>query len=385
MNNFTYHNPVRIRFGKGAVASLAEELPADATILMVYGGGSIKKNGVYDRVMAVAKDRIAGEFGGIEPNPLYETCMKAVDAVGTAGANFLLAVGGGSVLDATKFIAAASKFDGGDPWRILSEGAEVASALPFGTILTLPATGSEMNGNSVISRRSTNEKLAFGSPRVLPVFSILDPETTYTLPPRQVTNGIVDAFVHVMEQYLTYPVGGYLQDRQAEAILLTLIDRAKAVKNDPNDYDTRAAIMWCATLALNGLIGCGVPGDWTTHAVGHELTALYGVDHAQSLAIVLPGVMRHQRDRKREKLLQYGERVWGIRATDEARRIDEAIARTEEFFRDTGCDTRLSDYGIPESAGRIVAERLEKRGVKSLGEHSAITPSHVAEILKLRA
>ena len=384
MDNFTFHNPVKILFGAGSIARLSEELPPDATVLMVYGGGSIKKNGVYDQVVSAAGNRIRGEFAGIEANPLYETCMRAVAEAKRVSANFLLAVGGGSVVDAVKFIAAAATWNQpDDPWTILSNEATIENALPFGAILTLPATGSEMNENSVISRESTNEKLAFGSEKVLPVFSILDPETTYSLPDRQVANGIVDAFVHVVEQYLTYPVGAHLQDRQAEAILLTLIDQATAVKRDPKDYNTRATIMWSATQALNGLIGCGVPQDWATHMIGHELTALHGIDHAQSLAVVLPGVLYHERDRKREKLLQYAERVWNLTDGTEAERIEAAIERTDEFFRETGCPTRLSDYGIGSETCQRVAERLRSRDV-SLGEHEEIRSDGISEILALR-
>ena len=384
MDNFTFHNPVRIRFGAGTIRELSTELPEDAKVLLVYGGGSIKKNGVYDQVISAAGDRIADEFPGIEANPLYETCMRAVALVKRISADFLLAVGGGSVVDAVKFIAAAAAWTrDDDPWTILSDDAPIERALPFGAVLTLPATGSEMNKNSVISRASTNEKLAFGDDKVLPVFSILDPETTYTLPDRQVANGIVDAFVHVMEQYLTYPVGGDLQDRQAEAILLTLIDQAEAVKRDPTDYDTRATIMWSATQALNGLICCGVPEDWATHMIGHELTALHGIDHAQSLAVVLPGVMYHERERKREKLLQYAERVWGLVEGSEEERIGAAIERTDRFFRETGCPTRLSDYGIKSDTCQGVAERLERRDV-SLGEHKEIRADAIEAILQLR-
>ncbi len=232
MRNFEYFNPTRIVFGKGTIAKLADLIPADARPLLLYGGGSIKKNGVYDQVIAALEKFHVAEFGGIEPNPRYETCMKAVEKVQAEKCDFLLAVGGGSVLDACKFIAAATKFEGDDPWDILSKWVPVEAAVPLGAVLTLPATGSEMNAGSVINRDSTNEKLFFGSDLVRPVFSILDPETTYSLPPNQTANGIVDAFVHVVEQYATYPGPNPLQDRQAEAILKTLIDEGpKALTN----------------------------------------------------------------------------------------------------------------------------------------------------------
>lgn len=384
MWNFTYHNPVKIVFGKGSIAELANLVPPDQKIMMTYGGGSIKRNGVYDQVLAALRGRVLVEFGGIEPNPRYETLMRAVAQVRAEGIDFLLAVGGGSVLDGTKFIAAAVEYTGDDPWDILAREAPVTAALPLGAVLTLPATGSEMNGNAVISRESTREKLAFSSPLVYPRFSILDPETTYSLSPRQVANGIVDTFVHVAEQYLTYSVNAPLQDRQAEAILLTLIEEAPKVKADPQNYDVRANLMWCATQALNGLIGCGVPQDWATHTIGHELTAFFGLDHGQTLAIVLPAVLKHQRARKAGKLIQYAQRVWGIQGLTDEATIDAAIARTEEFFRSVGNPTRLSDYGVKLADCQPIVERFKERG-QMFGEHKAIGAQQVGEILALCA
>ncbi|NQU84519.1 MAG: iron-containing alcohol dehydrogenase, partial [Mariniphaga sp.] len=284
MYNFEYKNPVKIIFGKGTIPQVANELPKEAKILMTYGGGSIKKNGVYDQVKKALKSFDLLEFGGIEANPHYETCMKVVDLIKAEKVNFLLSVGGGSVLDATKFIAAAVKYEGDDAWDILAKGAEVKEAMPLADVLTLPATGSEMNGNSVISRVSTQEKLAFGSPKVMPVFSILDPETIFSLPDRQVANGVVDAFVHVIEQYLTFPVNSPIQDRFAESILKTLVEEGPKILSNRTDYDSAANFMWSATVALNGLIGSGVPQDWATHMIGHELTAYHGIDHARTLA-----------------------------------------------------------------------------------------------------
>ncbi len=381
MFDFTFHNPTKILFGKNAIERIGEELPADARILMTYGGGSIKRNGVYERVMHVLKGRRVTEFGGIEPNPRYETLMPAVELVRREEIDFLLAVGGGSVLDGTKFIAAAVPFEG-DPWDILEKRAEVRKALPIGAVLTLPGTGSEMNGNAVITRWEKKAKLAFYSPLVYPRFAALDPQTTFSLPPRQTANGIVDAFVHVMEQYLTYPVNAPLQDRMAEAILLTLIEQAPKVLENPTDYDTRASIMWCATTALNGIIGVGVPQDWATHAIGHEITALYDIDHARTLAIVLPGVMEVKRREKMEKLLQYAERVWGIREGDEDGCIDEAIERTREFFESVGIPTRLSAYGIGAEAIPAIVQQLKYHGMTALGEHGDITPEVAARILE---
>ncbi len=386
MNNFTFHNPTKIIFGKNSISQLKTVLDPGSKILMTYGGGSIKRNGVYDQVTDALKNYSIHEFGDIEPNPEYETCMKAVRVVKDEGIDFLLSVGGGSVLDGTKFIAASTYYTGKDPWDILTEGAQktVKKALPIGCVLTLPATGSEMNGNAVISRRARGEKLAFSSPHVYPQFSILDPETTYSLPERQVINGIVDAYIHVIEQYLTYDVQTPLQDRQAEAILMTLIEQAQLVKENPRDYNARANIMWCATQALNGTIVCGAVEDWTTHRIGHELTVLHGLDHAQTLAIILPAVMQHQREKKKDKILQYAERIWGITGSDPKKSIDEAIEKTVSFFNSIGMPTRLRDYKLTPDSCMTAADNLAKRG-DVLGEHKDIGKKEVQEILRLCA
>jgi len=381
MNNFTYRNPVELVFGKGTIAELRRLVPQGDRVLFAYGGGSIKKNGVYDQVRAALEGREVLEFAGIEPNPRYETCMKAVDLCRREGVGFLLAVGGGSVLDAVKFIAAAVPFQG-EPWDILAKHARVEAALPLGSVLTLPATGSEMNGNSVISRDETREKLAFYSPLVYPKFSILDPETTFTLPPRQTANGVVDAFAHTMEQYMTYPADAPLQDRMAEAILSTLIEIGPKLLEHPHDYQLRANMMWTATMALNGLIGLGVPQDWATHGIGHELTALYGMDHGQTLAVVMPAVWRFKFADKKAKLAQYAKRVWGVAGTEEEK-AKAAIEKTEEFFRLLGVKTRLAEYGA-ENAVEQVPPRLAQRGVV-LGERRDIGPDQVREILRLCA
>lgn len=382
MLNFTYCNPVRIVFGKGSIAELANLVSPEEKVMLTYGGGSIKKNGVYDQVRNALKNNTVIDFGGIEPNPKFETLMKAVEIARGEEVDFLLAVGGGSVLDGTKFIAAAIPFEPGREWEIVSRRAEIEDAIPLGSVMTLPATGSEMNPTAVISREASVEKLAFSSPLVFPQFAILDPETTYTLPERQTVNGIVDSYIHVMEQYMTYPVNAALQDRQAEGLLLALIDEGPKALVSPHDYDVRANLMWIATQALNGLIGCGVPGDWATHMIGHELTALYGIDHARTLAIVLPALLRHERERKAEKLLQYGERVWGIREGNREERIEAAIEKTAEFFRSLGAPTRLSDYGIGAEAADAVEKRIKERGL-IYGDHRHIGPKEVGEILRL--
>lgn len=380
MMNFVFHNPVKILFGKGQIAAIAREIPQDATVLMTYGGGSIKANGVYDQVMAALSGHKVLEYGGIEPNPSYETLMPAVELARSNGVDYLLAVGGGSVLDGTKFIAAAIPFQG-DPWDICAKDAPVASAVAIGAVLTLPATGSEMNFFSVVSRKATQEKLSFGSPKVFPKFSVLDPTVTFSLPPRQIGNGVVDAFVHVMEQYLTYPAGAPLQDRMAESILLTLIEEGPKTYANPQDYDARANMMWCATMALNGLIGVGVPQDWSTHAIGHELTALHGLDHAQTLAVVLPSMMNVQRHAKREKLIQYAQRVWGIAGADGDAAIDQAIAKTRAFFESLGVPTRLSGYGVGDEQFAEIVARFERRGETSLGERGEVAPATIRQVL----
>lgn len=382
MLNFEFYNPTKIVFGDNTIARLADLIPSDARVLVLFGGNSARKNGTLDEVTDALGERTVHQFGGIEPNPSYETMMEAVRLVRNEKLDFLLAVGGGSVIDGTKFVAAAAGFTG-DPWEILlSHGSNVESALPFGTVLTLPATGSEMNCGSVITRKETQAKLAFLNHHVFPQFSILDPTKTYTLPPRQIANGVVDAFVHIVEQYLTYPVGGRVQDRFAEGLLQTLIEVGPQALETPQDADARANLMWTATLALNGLIGSGVPQDWATHMIGHELTALHGIDHARTLAIVLPSLLNVQRDEKRQKLLQYASRVWQINEGDEEQRIDQAIARTVAFFESLGIKTRLADYDLgPETIDKVV-DQLVAHGMTTLGEHQSITPDVSRTILE---
>jgi len=386
MNNFEFYNPVRICFGKGEISKLSKLVPKGANILLTYGGGSIKKNGVYDQVVTALKDFNIIEFGGIEANPHYETLMKGVAIAKANKIDFLLAVGGGSVLDGTKFIAAASLWEGSDPWEILSRRSEVhvGKALPIGTVLTLPATGSEMNGNAVVTRWETKDKLAFDSEFVLPVFSILDPQVVFSLPQIQVANGIVDAFIHVMEQYLTYPANAPIQDRFAESILTTLIEEGTKVLADRADYDAAANFMWAATMALNGLIGVGVPQDWATHMIGHELTAFQGIDHGQTLCIVLPGIMKLKRENKKDKILQYGERVWKITKGTEDERIDATIQKTVEFFESVGIKTKLSDYGVGKEIVGKVVDRFIKRGIKKIGEKGIISTDDIAKILEMQ-
>jgi NADP-dependent alcohol dehydrogenase len=382
MQNFTFHNPTRILFGAGQIGSLRREVPHGVRILLTYGGGSIKANGVYDQVKRALEGFDLLEFGGIEPNPTFETLMKGVELARREKVEFLLAVGGGSVLDGTKFIAAAVPYQGNE-WDIVGRHMAPRAALPMGTVLTLPATGSEANCYAVVTKAATREKIAFSSPLLFPRFSIMDPETTYSLPPRQIANGVVDAFAHTCEQYLTYAAEAPLQDRFAEAILRTLVEEGPRTLADPRDYVSRSNVMWCATQALGGAVGAGVPQDWATHAIGHELTALHGLDHAQTLAVILPNLLWVQRVGKREKLAQYAERVWDIRDGSEAVRIEKGIIATRAFFETMGSPTHLGAYGVDESHFGEIVERLRNRMVLPLGERKDITHEKVMEILAL--
>ena len=373
MLNFEFQNPTRIVFGKDTVSSLDKLVPIDARVLILYGGQSAERTGTLNEVRQALGGRTRHEFGGIEANPTLETMLKAVELVRAQNIDFLLAVGGGSVIDGTKFVAAAANFSG-DPWQILeSFGGAVNSALPLGVVLTLSATGSEMNAGAVVTRKATQTKAFFTSPLVFPKFSILDPTKTYTLPARQLANGVVDSFTHIVEQYLTYPVGGRVQDRLAEGLLQTLIEIGLKVVKEPVDYETRANLRWTATVALNGLVGAGVPQDWATHLVGHELTAQFGMDHAQTLAVLLPSMLRVRRDGKRAKLLQYAERVWGITQGSEDERIDLAIEQTRTFFESVGVKTHLSDYGISADAIDSLVHQLQEHHMTQLGERQDVT------------
>lgn len=386
MNNFQFYNPTRIIFGEGSIAKLQELIPLESRVLMLYGGGSIKKNGVYQQVTEALREHELFEFGGIEPNPEYTTLMKAVQLVRENQIDFLLAVGGGSVIDGTKFVAAAAPYPGKDPWEIVDQGLgpNLKEALPIGTVLTLPATSSEMNNKGVISYREKGRKKSFTSDKVFPKFSILDPKTTYSLPQKQVRNGLVDAYIHILEQYLTYPVGATMQDRQSEALLMTIHDIAKAaLEMDPPDYLARANYMWVCTNALNGLIGMGVPQDWATHGIGHALTVLYGLDHAESLAVVLPWLLWYKREQKHDKLLQYGSRVLGQNSQDPDEQIDKTIEALSAFFHSLGMPTTLTAYGLdPDKVAEETRKQLEDEKF-TRGEHRDITPAAAAAILSL--
>jgi NADP-dependent alcohol dehydrogenase len=381
MLNFSFQNTTQILFGEGQIASLKKHIPSDAKILITYGGGSIKSNGVYDQVAAALSEHTFFEFSGIEPNPSYDTLMKAQDIIKENNIDFILAVGGGSVVDGSKFIAAAALFEGDDAWDIVSKQARIKKALPLACVLTLPATGSESNTGAVVTR--DGNKLPFASPLVRPIFAVLDPAVTLSLSDRQISNGVVDAFVHTMEQYLTYSVNAKVQDRFAEGLLLTLVEEGpKALAPATSkDLEIRGNIMWAATMALNGLIGAGVPQDWATHMIGHELTGTHGIDHARTLAIVLPAVMKVCKDAKREKLLQYAERIWNVTEGDEDSRINRAIELTEQFFETMQVPTRLSHVDLGEADIDVLIEKLTNHGMVKLGEHKAVTPDVSREIL----
>jgi len=381
MLNFEFYNPTRIIFGQDTVKEIARYLPKDARVLILYGGQSAIKNGTIDEVKHVLSPFYYNEFSGIEANPHFETLLNAVELVKKDKINFLLAVGGGSVIDGTKFVAQAALYRD-DPWQILTrEGPKVKDALPIGVVLTIPATGSEMNCRGVVTRAKTQEKLSFRTELVYPKFSVLDPTKTYTLPKRQLENGLVDSFVHTLEQYLTYPVDAKVTDAFAEGVLRTLIEIAPDVINKTHDYNSRANFMWAATVALNGVLATGVPEDWATHRIGHELTALYGIDHARTLALILPVLWRLKITEKQAKLCQYAERVWDIHSGSELEKAEIAISKTIEFFESLGMKMQLSDYGVTKDI-ELLLQRLEKHGQTALGEHQDITLAVSRKILE---
>ncbi len=383
MKNFEYKNPTKILFGKGQIANLDNEIPKNAKILMLYGGGSIKRNGIYKQVMQALNSRKVVEFGGIPANPEYEILMKAVSVIKNQNLDYILAVGGGSVIDGAKFISASVKYQGVDAWNILTKNEPITDALPFATVLTLPASGSEMNSGAVVSRRSTKEKLVFKSPLTFPQFSILDPSVIQSLPKRQIVNGIVDAFMHTLEQYMTYPVGAFLQDRFAEGILQTLVEISEKVIKNPSDYESASNFMWSCTMALNGLISQGVPSDWGVHAIGHELTALFGIDHARTLAIVAPRYYEFCFENKKEKLAQFAERVWRITEGTTTEKAKKSIEKIEDFFNSLGVKTKLSDYTKDyKKTAEEISKRFIQRNWLGIGEHKSLTPDNIASILK---
>ena len=383
MNNFNLHIPTQLYFGKDQHKELSRLIPANSKILLLYGGGSIKHNGIYEQVIGELSSFDVIEFGGIEANPQYTTLTKALEVIKLNEINFLLAAGGGSFIDGTKFLASAALYEGEHPWDILEKGLRTEIGLPFGTVLTLPATGSEMNSGAVISRKETGQKLAMGGPGLFPVFSIADPTVVASLPKRQLANGIVDAFTHVMEQYMTYPTSATLQDRISEGILSTLIEIAPRVMSTPENFELAANFMWCCNMALNGIIQKGVPTDWSIHAIGHEITAAYGIDHARTLAIVLPSMYRYKLEKKELKLAQYGRRVLGLTG-DDRKVAEQAIDHTEDFFRSLGIGTKLSDYDVDNASAfpQSCVTSMEKQRTIILGEHKDIRSKDVKSILE---
>ncbi|MCK8523957.1 iron-containing alcohol dehydrogenase [Aquimarina sp. D1M17] len=383
MLNFNFYNPTHVVFGKDRLSEIATLIPENAKVLIIYGGGSIKKFGTFDKIVKALESFEIFEFGGIEPNPQLQTCIKAAEYIKENNIDFILAVGGGSVLDATKYISIAAKYYGNDYKSLIKHGftpVPVTEAVPFGTVLTLPATGSEMNAFSVISDETG--KYAVYSPLFFPKFSFLDPTLTYTLPKKQVANGIVDTFIHVVEQYITFPVDAKFQDRAAEGILQTLVEIGDYTLNNPEDYDARANFMWCATMALNGVVGSGVPQDWSTHMIGHEFTAKFDIDHGRTLAMVLPSLLRERKENKKAKLLQYAERVWGITEGNADERIEAAIQQTENFFNSLGVPTKISDYSVKKEELKDIITQLESHGMVALSETGDLTLDVAERILE---
>lgn len=384
MLNFEFKNPTKIIFGKGQIEKLSKEIPSNAKILMLYGGGSIKKNGIYEEVKKALTGFTVLEFGGIPANPEYAVLLQALQIIKKENITYLLAVGGGSVIDGTKFLSAAALYTGDNPWDILTKAIRTDKGMPFGTVLTLPATGSEMNSGAVITNTATKEKLAMGGPGLFPEFSILDPQVVQSIPKRQLVNGITDAFTHVLEQYMTYPSQAFLQDRFAESIMQTLIEIAPRIIANPSDYEAAGNFMWSCTMALNGLIQKGVPTDWAVHAMGHELTALFGIDHARTLAIIAPSHYRYNFEVKKEKLAQYAERVWGIKQGTIEEKAKAAILKTEDFFHSLEIKTKLSEYTEKyQGTAELIEKRFTERGWMGLGEYKSLSPADVEKIVSM--
>jgi len=382
MLNFSYFNPTRIFFGEHAIERAVALVPEEARVMILYGRSSAVKYGVVSELRSALKKRWMVVFGGVEPNPEYDQLMPGIDLAVREGVDFIIGIGGGSVIDAAKFIAAAVGYSQ-DPWTfVMDRGATIRGALPVGAVVTMPASGSEANNRAVISRRSVGIKRAFMNDHLFPLFAALDPTKTFSLPPRYIGNGVVDTYVHVLEQYLTYPVGGEVQDRLAEGLLLLLLNQGPKALEDPYNYTVRANLMWSATLGLNGLIGAGVPQDWAAHRAGYELTMLYGLDHAQTLAVLVPAMMDVRREVKREKLLQYGERVWSMKEGAPDERIEKAISLTRNFFEKMGLSTRMSGYGVHDFDVDLVVQKLEEHAVLPLGEKLDIDAEVMRSILR---
>ena len=384
MLNFEFKNPTKIIFGKETIAKISSEIPKDAKVLMLYGGGSIKSNGIYEQVKNALVNFEVIEFGGIPANPEYAVLIKALEIIKSEKITYLLAVGGGSVIDGTKFLSSAALYEGENPWDIVSKFIRTEIGMPFGCVLTMPATGSEMNSGAVITRAETQEKYGMGGPGLFPQFSILDPQVIQSIPPHQIANGIMDAFSHVLEQYMTFPTQAFLQDRFCESIMQTLIQVAQTVIENPFNHEAASNYMWSCTMALNGLIQKGVPTDWAIHAIGHELTALFGIDHARTLAIIAPSHYRYNFEAKKKKLAQFAERVFGIQEGTTEEKANAGIIKMEEFIHSLNIKTRLSEYTPNfEGTAEKILDRFIKRNWLTLGEHKNLAPSDVEKIVKM--
>lgn len=385
MENFTYYNPVQLIFGKGQMEQLSMLIPNyGKKVLLVYGGGSIKRNGVYEKVQEQL-NKIGAEvheLSGVEPNPKLSTVKQGVEICKQHGIEFLLAVGGGSVIDCTKLIAAASKYDG-DPWDFVIKKATPEAALPLGTVLTLAATGSEMNAGSVITNWDTHEKYGWGSPLVFPKFSILDPTNTFTVPKNQTVYGMVDMMSHVFEQYFSHTTNSPLQDRMCESVLKTVIETAPKLLNDLENYEYRETILYNGTIALNGTLSMGVIGDWATHNIEHAVSAVYDIPHGGGLAILQPNWMKYVLSEGTAKFKQMAVRVFNV--SDEGKTDEEValegIEKLREFWTSIGAPSSLADYNIDDSKLDLMAERAMANGV--FGKYKKLDKNDCLEILRM--
>ena len=383
MISFALCNPTDIRFGKGQIAALNDLVPPDARVLLLYGGGSILRNGIDAQVRSALAGRQVLAFGGVEPNPVYETLQRAAEQARAADVDFVVGVGGGSVVDAAKFLAAMIASGDSDPWDRFVAEEFPAEAIPVGAVLTLAATGSESNAVSVISSRSRGLKLPFRNDRARPRFAILDPSTLASLSVKQLQNGVVDAFTHVLEQYMTRPVNAPIQYGYSETLMRVLAEWGPRLLESgpgPEGDDARENIMWAANQALNGLIAAGVPEDWSTHMIGHAITAVYGIDHARTLSAVMPALMRHEIGRKQSMLARLGRLVWHIHEPDDAVAAAKAIDATERFFQRMGCPISPADFDVEFEIDPVIAH-LEKAGHTKLGESGVIDSTAIREIL----
>jgi len=383
MNDFQFYNPVKVNFGKDSLELLPEMLQPYKNILLLYSENVIKDIGLYDRLMTHLDGKNILEYNGIKANPAYEDCMECVEMIRQNPVDLILAVGGGSVIDGGKFISAAAPFKGDDPWDMLAKEEPIQDTVPLFAILTLAATGSEMNCNSIVSRNSTKEKLAFSNPKLYPVASFLDPTITFTLPPRQTANGIIDSFVHVLEQYLAVNEDTDLQDGLQEGLMKTIIKHAAVVKEDPKNYASRSALMWSASMAMNYIITAGTNGDWAAHMVGHELTSLYGIDHGMSVGIVMPALLDVMEEQKHQRLVLFAKNVWGLENDSEDELVSGAIQRLKDFIENVaGIELKLSNFNVADDAAEVIAKRFTDRGWV-LGEQQNIDSETVLKIMDL--